>query len=76
MCIIIDANAVAELNAPTEHGAAVLKWLLTGKGKLVIGGKLKAELSKSAKMQSTMVTLNSGWQITQHPRHEGASSNE
>ena len=58
MCIIIDANAVGDLVEPSEHGAPVLKWLLTGGGALIVGGKLTGELSKSGRMRSTLVTLN------------------
>lgn len=58
MCIIIDANAINDLNAPTEDGKPILRWLLTGGGGLVIGGKLKKELFKSPKLRSTIVTLS------------------
>jgi hypothetical protein len=58
MCIIIDANVISDLNAPTEDGAPILKWLLTGGGGLIVGGKLKRELARSGKMRSTMVTLS------------------
>jgi predicted nucleic acid-binding protein len=58
MCIIIDANVISDLNAPTEDGAPILKWLLTGGGGLIVGGKLKLELARSSKMRSTMVTLS------------------
>jgi hypothetical protein len=58
MCIIIDANVIADLNGATEDGAPVLSWLLTGGGGLIVGGKQKRELSKSEKLLSTMVKLN------------------
>jgi len=40
MCIIIDANVIGDLSAMTDDAKPVLKWLLTGKGRLVIGGQL------------------------------------
>lgn len=58
MCIIIDANVIKDLNAPTEDGAPILKWLLTGGGGLIVGGKLKNELARSSKMRTTMVALS------------------
>jgi hypothetical protein len=58
MCIIIDANAIGDINGPSEHGVPVLRWLLTGGGGLVIGGKQKRELSRSDKLRSTMVALS------------------
>ena len=58
MCIIIDANVINDLNTPTEDGKPILKWLLTGKGGLIVGGRLRGELSRSSKMRSTMVALN------------------
>jgi rRNA-processing protein FCF1 len=58
MCIIIDANVIGDLNGPTEDGAPILRWLLTGGGGLIIGGKLRRELSRSSKMRLTMVALS------------------
>ncbi|WP_151178318.1 PIN domain-containing protein [Hypericibacter terrae] len=58
MCIIVDANVINDLNTPTEDGAPVLKWLLTGGGGLIVGGELKRELARSHKMRTTMVTLS------------------
>lgn len=58
MCIIIDACVINDLNTPTEHGAPILKWLLTGGGALIVGGKLRKELSRSKKLMATMVTLS------------------
>ena len=58
MCIILDANAIGDMNGRTEHGIPVIRWLLTGGGGLIVGGKQKRELSASDKMLSTMVKLN------------------
>jgi hypothetical protein len=58
MCIIVDANVINDLNKPTEDGAPILRWLLTGGGGLIVGGKLKSELARSSKLQATMVTLS------------------
>ena len=57
MCIIVDADSVQDLKGPTEDGKPVLRWLLTGRGKLVVGGKLKRELAK-ASLSQTMVVLD------------------
>jgi hypothetical protein len=54
----VDANAVGDLTTPSEDGAPVLKWLLTGGGALIIGGKLRREITKSLRMQATLVVLN------------------
>lgn len=46
MCAILDANVVSEVfgkNRP-EAGAQFLNWLTTGRGQLVVGGKLFREL--------------------------------
>lgn len=58
MCIILDADSMGDMNGPSEHGAPVLRWLLTGGGGLVIGGKQKRELSHSEKLRTVMVTLS------------------
>jgi hypothetical protein len=57
MCIIVDANSARDLSAPTADGKPVLKWLLTGKGGLIVGGLLKRELVRAG-LQSTMVALS------------------
>ncbi|KKZ15070.1 MAG: hypothetical protein TH68_02415 [Candidatus Synechococcus spongiarum 142] len=49
MCAIVDTNAAHEVfgsNAgqDTEAGEGFFQWLSCGKGKLVVGGKLKQEL--------------------------------
>jgi predicted nucleic acid-binding protein len=54
MCIIVDANAARDLSAPTDDGKPVLDWLLKGKGALIVGGRLKTELSRSG-LRSTLV---------------------
>jgi rRNA-processing protein FCF1 len=56
MCIIVDTNAAHDLSGPTPDGSPVLRWLLYGKGGLVVGGNLRRELSKS--MRGTLVVLN------------------
>lgn len=46
MCAIVDANAAHEVfgRQPTDAGEGFFRWLNSGKGKLVVGGKLKEEL--------------------------------
>jgi hypothetical protein len=58
MCIIIDANAVGDLSAPTDDGKPVLKWLLKGKGRLIIGGRLKLELARTGLLTRTLAVLD------------------
>ena len=46
MCAIVDTNVVHEVfgRQPTDAGEGFFRWLNSGKGKLVVGGKLKEEL--------------------------------
>lgn len=57
MCIVIDANAAHRLNTSDKAGAAVLQWLLRGKGKLVVSNDLLKELSRTP-VSSILVTLS------------------
>jgi rRNA-processing protein FCF1 len=57
MCIIVDANVVRDLSAPTEDGKPILNWLLRGRGALIVGGHLKQELNRAG-LRSTLVTLD------------------
>jgi predicted nucleic acid-binding protein len=57
MCIIVDANVARHLSAPTDDGEPILKWLLRGKGGLVVGGHLKKELARSG-LRAILVVLN------------------
>lgn len=57
MCIIVDANVANDLCNGTEDSAPVLKWLLTGGGALIIGGKLTGELFRT-KLRDTLVVLD------------------
>ncbi len=53
MCAIIDANAASEVFGPKrpEAGVKFFEWLNTGRGKLVVGGKLRDELGRVSKFQ-------------------------
>ena len=51
MCAIVDANAAHEMfgssnEQPAGAGQGFFQWLSRGKGKLVVGGKLKEELGR------------------------------
>lgn len=51
MCAIVDANAAHEVfgsnqTPASEAGKGFFRWLSSGKGKLVVGGKLKEELER------------------------------
>ena len=47
MCAIVDANVRDEVfgNAASPAGKFFLDWLTSGKGKLVVGGRLRQELA-------------------------------
>lgn len=56
MCAIVDANAAHEVfgssdEQPTGAGEGFFRWLNSGKGKLVVGGKLKEELGRVPKFR-------------------------
>jgi hypothetical protein len=57
MCIIVDANAICDLSGPTDDGKPVLRWLLTNKGAVIVGGKLKRELHRGG-MGATLAELD------------------
>ena len=46
MCAILDASAVADVFRPNATGAAgaFYEWIRNGRGRLVVGGKLREEL--------------------------------
>ena len=50
MCAIIDANIVSEVfgNRRPEAGEEFFKWIDSGKGVLVVGGRLNAELLRAS----------------------------
>ena len=53
MCAIVDANAAHEVfgsrnEQPTGAGQGFFQWLNSGKGKLVVGGRLKEELEQNS----------------------------
>jgi predicted nucleic acid-binding protein len=50
MCIILDANrcGVAFATPPASEARPVLDWVTSGGGRIVYGGKLKAELQKNS----------------------------
>ncbi len=54
MCVILDANVVAEVFEPdgrSEAGEQFFEWINTGRGRLVAGGKLFQELCESHKFR-------------------------
>lgn len=50
MCAIVDANVASSLFRPARTGAAAafFEWVNTGAGRLVVGGRLRLELSEVA----------------------------
>ena len=53
MCAIVDANVAHQVFGPDrpEAGIEFFKWIASGKGRLVAGGKLLKELSGNAKFK-------------------------
>ena len=49
-CAIVDANAASEVfgDAPSEAGARFRRWINSGDGQLVSGGKLQKELCRAS----------------------------
>ena len=49
MCAIVDANVAGEVfgSNQTQAGAEFLKWLVSGRGRLIAAGKLVDELDKT-----------------------------
>jgi rRNA-processing protein FCF1 len=64
MCIIIDANCVHHVVRLTDDGKPVVRWLLKGKGGLVVGGKIKRELSRAG-FGPTMIVLSRAGRLKQ-----------
>jgi hypothetical protein len=59
MCLIIDANVAHELcGSVSERARPLVEWLLSGKGVVVVGGKLSKELSKNQELVSFFTTLS------------------
>lgn len=54
MCAILDASALSEVFRPNPGGAAKAfgKWIMQGRGSLVVGGKLGAELWNSREFRT------------------------
>ena len=57
MCIVVDAKAAHHLRSSDAAGGAVLRWLLKGRGKLVVSKDLLRELS-ATHLRSTLVVLD------------------
>ena len=51
MCVIIDANAIADVFGArrTPAGATLFRWLGGRRGRMVVGGKLRRELTVAGK---------------------------
>lgn len=52
MCAIVDANVASEVfgDARPPAGEVFFKWLASPRGQLVVGGKLREELSRNARL--------------------------
>ncbi len=53
MCAIVDANVAWEVfgTGRPEAGAKFFEWIDTGKGRLVVGGRIAEELGQSARFR-------------------------
>ncbi|MCY4001481.1 MAG: hypothetical protein OXF84_11845 [Bacteroidetes bacterium] len=70
MCAIIDANAVHEVFGDENHEAGLQfrRWIYSGRGRLVVGGRLTAELSRaSVKFRHWVTTVQSQGKILRKP---------
>ena len=66
MCAILDSNVKGELTAPSgDAGAAFYEWLMSGQGKIVVGGtKMRAELYvHPVERDSRLMVRAGGWRI-------------
>ena len=66
-CAIVDANAVADVfgDSPSEAGAGLRRWISSGNGRLISGGKLHVELRRaSADFQQWASVARGAGQLT------------
>ena len=75
MCIVIDANAAHHLRSDDVAGAAVLRWLLRGRGKLVVSNELLKELSVTH-FRATLVVLDRARKIIRANEHRCAQQKQ
>jgi hypothetical protein len=64
MCIIVDADSVHHVAKSTDDGKPVVKWLLKGRGGLIVGGKIKRELDRAG-FGPTMLVLDRAGRLKQ-----------
>ena len=57
MCIVVDANSAHHMRSGDPGGAAVLRWLLRGPGKLVVSSQVLRELAQT-KFREVILTLD------------------
>ena len=65
MCAILDASALSEVFRQNPGGAAEAfgKWIMHGRGSLVVGGKLRTELWRSLEFRTWYPTAVSSGRI-------------
>jgi rRNA-processing protein FCF1 len=68
MCIIVDANASHKMNGDHPDGSLVLKWLLHGKGKLVVSNELLSELTLT-RFRDTIIVLDQAGRVCRVDEH-------
>ena len=74
MCAIVDANRADDVFGPnrSEAGKAFFNWLRDGRGKLVIGGKVRRELSQTSAREWLQQLLLAGRAIDVDDGHVDA----
>lgn len=57
MCIIIDADVSHQISPPTDAARPVIDWVLSGRGRVVTGGRNARELGRNGTLARWLVTL-------------------
>ncbi len=72
MCVILDASVVGEVfgSKRTEAAQKFFDWIHTGKGHLVIGGKVLEELDKNSKFRNWRQQATLSGRITEANENE------
>lgn len=62
MCIVVDANVSHKMAGDHPDGSCVLRWLLYGRGKLVVSEEILAELVRTP-LSTTILVLDQAGKI-------------
>lgn len=58
MCLIVDANAGADIANSDPEAGPILEWLDSGAGTIAIGGHLSDELSRHGRLWKKLIEYN------------------